>query len=132
MWWQFLLSMHGSQYVTDQLMHGSMYVTSTPTWRRCWLQSFSVHPTMKIKKLIGYKTLGAKTLQFLQGIWWTRPNFVSDHNLHAQPVCIELHHFASPLTALKISLYMSRVVRKETLYKYPWIYVKKDLEIWIW
>ena len=24
-------SMHGSQYVTNQLMHGSKYVTNTPT-----------------------------------------------------------------------------------------------------
>ena len=27
---------------------------------------------MKIKKLLGYKTLGAKTHQLLQRIWWTR------------------------------------------------------------
>ena len=75
-----------------------------PTWERCWLQSFSVHPTMKIKKLLGYKTLGAKTQQLLQRIWWTRANSISGHNLHAQSICIELHHFASPLMAFKIIL----------------------------
>ena len=37
-------SMHGSQYVTNQLMHGSKYVTNTPTWEGCWLQSSSIHP----------------------------------------------------------------------------------------
>ena len=36
--------MHGSKYVTNQLMHGSKYVTNTPTWERYWLQSSSIHP----------------------------------------------------------------------------------------
>ena len=98
--------MHSSQYVTNQLMHGSKYVTNTPTWGRCWLQSSSIHPTMKIKKLLGYKTLGAKMKQLLQGIQWTRANSISGHNLHAQSICIELHHFASPLKALNINPYI--------------------------
>ena len=49
-------SMHGSQYVTNQL-RGSQYATCSPTWERCWLQSSSVHHTMKIMKLLGPKTL---------------------------------------------------------------------------
>ena len=36
--------MHGSYYVTNQSMRGSQYAAYTPTWERCWLQSFSVHP----------------------------------------------------------------------------------------
>ena len=36
--------MHGSKYATNQSMHESQYVTNTPTWERCWLQSFLVHP----------------------------------------------------------------------------------------
>ena len=36
--------MHGSKYVTNQSMHGFKYVTNTPTWERCWLKKFSVHP----------------------------------------------------------------------------------------
>ena len=49
-------SMHGSQYVTNQL-RGSQYVTWSPTWEGCWLQSSSVHHTMKNMKLLGHKTL---------------------------------------------------------------------------
>ena len=48
--------------------------------------------TMKIKKFLSYKTLGAKTQQLLQWIWWTTKNSVSSHNLHAQWLCIKLHH----------------------------------------
>ena len=36
-------SMHGSQYVTNQLRK-SQYATWLPTWEECWLQSSSVHP----------------------------------------------------------------------------------------
>ena len=44
MWWQSLISMHSSKYVTNQSMHGSQYVTNTPTWEGCWLQISSIHP----------------------------------------------------------------------------------------
>ena len=36
--------MHGSMYVTNQLMHESKYVTNTLTCGRCWLKSSLVHP----------------------------------------------------------------------------------------
>ena len=36
-----------------------------PTREGCWLQSFSVHHTMKIEKLLGYKTHDAQTQQLL-------------------------------------------------------------------
>ena len=36
--------MHGSKYVTNELMHGSWYMINTLTFERCWLQSSSVHP----------------------------------------------------------------------------------------
>ena len=68
------------------------------------MQSSSMHPTMKIKKLLGYKTLSTKTQQLLQGIGRIRANFVSGHNLHAQSICIELHRLASSEMALKIIL----------------------------
>ena len=29
----------------------------SPTWEECWLQSSSIHHTMKIMKLLGHKTL---------------------------------------------------------------------------
>ena len=38
-------------------MRRSQYAAYSPTWERCWLQSSSVHHTMKITKLPGYKTL---------------------------------------------------------------------------
>ena len=41
--WQSLLSMHGSKYLTNQLLHWSQYLTNTPTWERCWLQSSLAH-----------------------------------------------------------------------------------------
>ena len=37
------LPIHGSKYMTNQLMHESKYVTNTPTWEGYWLQSSSVH-----------------------------------------------------------------------------------------
>ena len=49
-------SMHNSRYMTNQL-RGSQYATWSPTWEGCWLQSSSVHYTMKIMKFLGYKTL---------------------------------------------------------------------------
>ena len=49
-------SMHGSQYMTNQL-RGSQYATWSPTWEGCWLQSSSFYHTMKIIKLLGHKTL---------------------------------------------------------------------------
>ena len=59
---------------------------------------FQFIQTMKIKKLIGYKTLGTKMKQLLQWIWWTRA-IVSGHNMCATTIATT---FASPLTALKI------------------------------
>ena len=47
--------------------------------------------TMKIKKLLGYKTLGAKTQQLLQEKD-ELGQIVSDHNLSEQSLCIKLHH----------------------------------------
>ena len=41
---------------TNQLC-GSQYATWLPTWEGCWLQSSSVHHTIKIMKLLGHKTL---------------------------------------------------------------------------
>ena len=44
------------QYTTNQL-RGSQYATWSPIWEGCWLQSSSIHHTMKIMKLLGHKTL---------------------------------------------------------------------------
>ena len=56
----------------------------SPTREGCWLQSFSVHHTMKIEKLLGYKTLWCTNIATSSQERWTRANFVSGHNLHEQ------------------------------------------------
>ena len=80
--------MHGSQYVTNQSMRGSQYAAYSPTWERCWLQSSSVHHTMKITKLLGHKTLCCANTEASSRERWTRANSISGHNLHE-------HNFAS-------------------------------------
>ena len=56
----------------------------SPTREGYWLQSSSVHHTMKIKKLFGYKTLRCTNTVASSKERWTRANFVSDHNLLEQ------------------------------------------------
>ena len=68
-------------------MRGSQYAAYSPTWKRCWLQSSSVHHTMKITKLLGYKTLRCKntTISWIER--WTRA-YVSG----SQYACEKLLH----------------------------------------
>ena len=61
-------SMHDSQYVTNQLRE-SQYATWSPTWEGCWLQSSSIHHTMKIMKLLCHKTLWCTNTA---ASWWGR------------------------------------------------------------
>ena len=49
--------MHGFQYVTNQLMHESKYVTNHQLEKDFGYKVLQFIYTMKIKKLIGYKTL---------------------------------------------------------------------------
>ena len=101
------LDLHCSDNLSFQCMSPSTWLTNRCTDPSTWLthqlekdvgcKVFQFIQTMKIKNLLGYKTLGAKMQQLLQGIWWTRANSVSGHNLHAQLLCIKLHHFRRPL-----------------------------------
>ena len=50
-------SMHGFQYVTNQLMHESKYVTNHQLKKDVGCKVFQFINTMKITKLFGYKTL---------------------------------------------------------------------------
>ena len=50
-------SMHGYQYVIDQLMHGSKYMTNHQLEKDVGCKVFQFINTMKIMKLLGYKTL---------------------------------------------------------------------------
>ena len=49
--------MHGSQYVTNQSMHGSKYVTNHQFKKDVGYKVLQFINTMKITKLLGYKTL---------------------------------------------------------------------------
>ena len=51
------LSMHGFQYVTNQLVHGSKYVTNHQLEKDFGYKVLQFINTMKITKLLGYKTL---------------------------------------------------------------------------
>ena len=71
----------------------------SPTRESCWLQSSSVHHTMKIEKLLGYKTLRCTNIAASSQERWTRENFVSGHNLHEQTLlntCATYVTFDSP------------------------------------
>ena len=48
--------MHGSQYVTNQSMHGSKYVTNHQLEKDVGCKVLQFINTMKIMKLLGYKT----------------------------------------------------------------------------
>ena len=56
----------------------------SPTREGCWLQSSSIHHTMKIKKMLGYKTLRCTNTATSSQEWWTRTNSISGHNLLEQ------------------------------------------------
>ena len=94
--------------------------------RKILLQSSSVHHMMKITKLLGYKTLRCINTVASLRERWTRENFVSGHNLHEQNFASHSHNLWQPL---KQSLYMFRVVRKESLNMYPQIGWKSELKI---
>ena len=51
--------------------------------------------TMKIKKLIGHKTLRCTNIAASSTERWTRANFVSDHNLHEQDFASHLCNCAT-------------------------------------
>ena len=50
-------SMHNSQYVTNQSMHGSKYITNHQLEKNVGCKVLQFINTMKITKLLGYKTL---------------------------------------------------------------------------
>ena len=86
--------MHNSQYVTNQL-RGSSTRLQSPTREGCWLQSSSVHHTIKIKKLLDHKTLRCTNTATSSRERWARANFVSSHNLHEQDFASHLCNCAT-------------------------------------
>ena len=74
-----------------------------PTREGCWLQSFSIHHTMKIKKMLGHKTLRCTNTTTSSQERWIRVNSISGHNLLKQTL-LNTCATCSPLTAFKIIL----------------------------
>ena len=89
-----------STWLTNS-MRGSQYVAYSPTWKRCWLQSPSVHHMMKIIKFLGYKTLRCTNTAASSRERWTRENFCLLLQFAWTQICFTL---AQPFTALKIIL----------------------------
>ena len=88
-----------STWLTN-LMHGSQYATYSPTWEGCWFQSSSIHHTMKITKLLGYKTLQCTNTTTSWIERWTKA-YVSS----SQYACEKLLHWvASTVTTFKTIL----------------------------
>ena len=85
-----------STWLTNS-MRGSQYTAYSPTWERCWLQSSLVHHTMKITKLLGYKTLQYTNTAASSRERWIRANSVSDYNLHEHNFASHSHNLWWPL-----------------------------------
>ena len=75
----------------------------SPTREGCWLQNSSVHHTMKIKKLLGYKTLRCTKQQLLHKKD-ELGQILSLVTICLNKLCSTLVQLVSPLTALKIIL----------------------------
>ena len=71
------------KYETNQCADPSTWLQS-PTRESCWLQSSSVHHTMKIQKMLGYKTLQCTNTAISSWERWTRENSIFGHNLLEQ------------------------------------------------
>ena len=88
-----------STWLTNS-MRGSQYTAYSSTREGCWLQSFSIHHTMKITKLLGYKTLRYTNTIASWIERWTRA-YVSG----SQYACEKLFQWvASTVMALKTVL----------------------------
>ena len=89
-----------SMWLTN-LMRGSQYAACSPTWEEYWLQSSSVHYTMKIMKLLGHKILWCTNTASSSRERWTRENSVFGHNLHEQNFASHLRNLCNLWQPLK-------------------------------
>ena len=88
-----------SMWLTN-LMRKSQYTAYSPTWERSWLQSSSIRHTMKITKLLGYKTLRCTNATASWKGRWTKA-----YDSGSQYACEKpLHWSASSMMTLKIIL----------------------------
>ena len=68
--------MHGSHYVTNQSMHESKYVTNHQLEKDVGYKVLQFIKTMKITKLLGYKTLRCTNAETFWRERWTRVNYL--------------------------------------------------------
>ena len=83
------------------MMHKSKYVTNDKLEKDVGCKVLQLINTMKITKLLGYKTL-QRTMQQLLEEKDELGQIVFDHNMFVKNLCIKLHSPASAVTALKI------------------------------
>ena len=79
-------SMHGSQYMTNQLMHGSKYVTNHQLENDVSYKILQFIHTMKITKLLGYKTLQHTNAAASWRERWTRANYLRSQYACEKPL----------------------------------------------
>ena len=93
-------SMHGSQYMINQSMHGSKYVTNYQLEKDVDCKVLQFINTMKITKLLDYRTQQRTNTAAFSRERWTRKIC-----LHSQFAWTNhLHQVSSAMTALKIIL----------------------------
>ena len=77
-------------------MRGSQYAAYTPTWEGCGYKVLQFINTMKIMKLLGYKTLWRTNIAASLRERWTRA-YAFDHYMLMKNFCIKLHLLWRPL-----------------------------------
>ena len=76
----------------------------SPTREGCWLQNSSVHYMMKIKKMLGHKTLRCTNITTSSQERWTRAKLCLWVTICLNKLCSTLVQLVNTLTALKIIL----------------------------
>ena len=79
-----------STWLTYRCVDPSMWLNYQLEKDVGWLQSFSIHHTMKIKKLLSHKTLQCINTVVSSRERWIGA-YVSDHNMLVKNFCIKLH-----------------------------------------
>ena len=79
-------SMHGSQYVTNQSMHGSKYVTNHHLEKDVGCKVLQFINTMKITKLLGYKTIQHTNAIASWNEIWTKANCLRSQYVGEKPL----------------------------------------------
>ena len=85
----------------------------SPTREGCWLQSSSVHHTMKIEKLLGYKTLRCTNTTTSSQERWTRAKLCLRSQIVWTNFALHLCNLWTLWRPLNWSFYMSRFRKKE-------------------